>query len=246
VRWGRPTLQSLFGLEQAINAGDTLIGMVYQILLGLRGRGVSAEMLVDVIGVFNETHLRMCEGQHLDLRYRYFDDVTVAEYLEMVERKTAASCVCIADAISILAECSPEARDALRSFGHSLGVLYQICDDVRGLWATPQALGRQIAQDVNQERATLPLLLAFRNGSPELRDALRRASGRVEPLSPEELAFVKRELAACGVSRYCEEEATRHYQAALTALADLGMEGPEVEVLRAILHASFASVDFAA
>lgn len=244
VRWGRPTVQSLFGLEQAINAGDALIGMVYQILLTLRARGVPAPALLEVIEVFNETHLSMCEGQHLDMRYRYFDDVSVEEYLAMVARKTAAACVCIADAISILAECPPAQRDALRRFGYSLGVLYQICDDIRGIWCAPKALGRQIGQDVTRERASLPLLLAFKLGSQELRDVLRKGSGRAEPLSDDELAFIRRELAACGVSRFCQEEATRHYEAALTALNELQMDTREVGVLRAILQSSFASVEF--
>jgi geranylgeranyl pyrophosphate synthase len=244
ARWGRPTLQSLFGVEQAINVGDALIGVVYQIVLTLRSQGVPAPGVLEVIEVFNETHLRMCEGQHLDLRYHFFDDVSVEEYLDMVGRKTAAACVCIADAISILAACPPESRDALRRFGHSLGVLYQICDDVRGIWCMPKALGRQIGQDVNRERASLPLLLAFKHGSQGLRDALRSASGREEALTEEELAFIRQELADCGVSGFCEQEARKHYEAALTALEELDVEGPEVEVLRAILGSSFASVDF--
>lgn len=246
VRWGRPTLQSLFGLEQAINVGDALVGIVYQILLTLRSRGVPPSALVEVIDVFNATHLSMCEGQHLDLRYRYFDDISVAEYLDVVRRKTAAACVCIADAISILAEVPPRSREALRRFGESLGILYQICDDIRGIWCEPEALGRQIGQDVSQQRASLPLLYAFKHGSPELRDVLRKSSGRPEPLTEAEIDFIRQELAVCGASRFCHDEATTHYQAALAALDSLQMDSREVAVLRAILSASFASVEFVA
>lgn len=246
VRWGRPTIQSLFGLEQAINVGDALIGMVYQLLLTLRSRGVPPPALIAVIDVFNATHLSMCEGQHLDLRYRYYDDISVAEYLDMVSRKTAAACVCIADAISILADVPPQSREALRRFGTSLGILYQICDDIRGIWCAPEALGRQIGQDVNQQRASLPLLYGFKDGSPELREVLRKGSGRPEPLTDAEIAFIRQELAVCGASRRCHDEATKHYQAALDALDALQMDSREVGVLRAILSASFASVEFVA
>jgi len=90
VRWGRPTLQSAFGLEQAINVGDSFIGVVYQLRLTLGSRGVDPAVVTKVIEVFNSTHLRMCEGQHLDLRSRYSDDLTVAEYLDMVSRKGEA------------------------------------------------------------------------------------------------------------------------------------------------------------
>jgi geranylgeranyl pyrophosphate synthase len=246
VRWGRPTIQSLFGLEQAINIGDALIGIVYQILLSLRSHDVPPGRLLDVVEVFNQTHLRMCEGQHLDLTYRYFDEVSVDEYLDMVGRKTAAACVCIADAISLLADAPEEKRAALRRFGQSLGVLYQICDDIRGLWCAPEALGRQIGQDVTQQRASLPLLLAFKHGSAELRALLKHAPGRTDPLSATELALLRHELAASGVNRICHDEATRYYKAALEALSDLRMDAGEVDVLRAILASSFASVEFVA
>ena len=244
VRWGRPTLNGLFGVEQAINAGDALIGMVYQLLLGLRGK-VEPAALVDVIDVFNRTHVSMCEGQHLDLTYKYHQDLAVAEYLDMVLRKTASPCICIAEAISILASCSAETRFTLRRFGESLGILYQICDDVRGIWTDADALGRQVGQDVSQQRASLPLLYGFKHGSPALREMLdRRASSPV--VDPAALAEIRRELVACGAHGLCLEEATRHYEAAQDALTALDREGPEVAVLHGILHTCFSSVRFGA
>jgi geranylgeranyl diphosphate synthase, type I len=246
VRWGRPTIQSAFGLEQAINAGDAMIGMVYQLLLSLGSSGVEPRAVVEVLQVFNATHLRMCEGQHLDLRYRYSDDLTVAEYLDMVSRKTAAPCVCIADAISILASSPPQARETLRRFGHNLGVLYQICDDIRGIWCAPDALGRQVGQDVNQRRASLPLLYGFKHGSPALREVLQKGARRSDQLGDADLEFIRTELSACGAGRLCHEEAVRYYEAALAALAELGQESREVHILRGVLSAAFASVDVVA
>jgi len=243
VRWGRPTLQSAFGLEQAINVGDSLIGIVYQLLLTLGSRGVDPAVVTKVIEVFNSTHLRMCEGQHLDLRYRYSDDLSVAEYLDMVSRKTAAPCVCIADAISILAKSPASTRDTLNRFGQNLGILYQICDDIRGIWSAPDALGRQVGQDVNQRRASLPLLYGFKHGSAALREMLQKASKRADPLDDADLAFIRQELTACGARRLSHGEAVRYYEAALAALADLGREGREIDMLRGILGAAFASVD---
>src|SRR5262249_26815425 len=138
----------------------------------------------------------------------------------------------------------PPQRESLRRFGESLGILYQICDDIRGIWCEPEALGRQIGQDVSQQRASLPLLYAFKQGSQELRNVLRKGSDRPGPLSAAELAFIRTELAACGASQLCHDLATRHYQDALAALDALQMDCREVTVLRAILSASFASVEF--
>jgi geranylgeranyl diphosphate synthase type I len=244
ARWGRPTLNRLFGMEQAINVGDAMIGMVYQLLLGLRSK-VEPEVLFDVIDVFNRTHLRMCEGQHLDLTYKFYEEVGVAEYLDMVLRKTAAPCVCIAQAISALASCPKETRETLSRFGQSLGMLYQICDDIRGIWCEADALGRQVGQDICQQRASLPLLYAFQRGSSHFRKFLKEKVAGRDTLSREELEYVKSQLKACGAYDLCHRDASHHYQRAVGALKDLKMDVPEVAVLLLILSSCYASVDFA-
>jgi geranylgeranyl pyrophosphate synthase len=244
VRWGRPTAQSLFGQEQAINVGDALIGMVYQMLLGLRAHEVEPGALLAVIDTFNRTHMSMCEGQHLDLKYKWYDDVTVEQYLEMVDRKTASPCVCVAEAISILAGSPKETRDALVRFGHCLGMLYQICDDIRGIWCEQEALGRQIGQDICQERASLPLLYACKRGSADLKRLLRERLAGARALTGEELAEIRAGLHACGADELCHREADRLYRGALEALDSLRREGPELQMLRGILGACYASVEF--
>jgi len=62
----------------------------------------------------------------------------------MAERKTGAACICIAQAIGVLAGVDTATQQTLTSFGQSLGILYQICDDVRGLWGEPDDLGREV------------------------------------------------------------------------------------------------------
>ena len=244
VRWNRPTLQAAFGIEQAINAGDALIGMVYQLLLGLRSEGVAPEVLLDILGIFNQAHIRMCEGQHLDLRHRSACGLSVEEYFDMAERKTGAACICIADGVGVLALVSESTRGALRTFGRSLGILYQICDDVRGIWGLPEKLGREVGHDVSSQRPSLPLLYGCRHGSPELRKLL--LSGLEQSTAPtaSELAIIRRELVACGASQFCHAQASRHHADAVAALAALGRPGAEARVLQGLLAACFASVEF--
>lgn len=244
VRWNRPTLQAVFGVDQAINAGDTLIGMVYQLLLELTGQGVAPTQTLDVIASFNRAHLRMCEGQHLDLKRRYDDASGATGYLDMVERKTGAPCVCIGESVASVAALPASTRATLGEFGRSLGVLYQICDDVRGLFSQPDALGREIGHDLVLRRPSLPLLYGCQHGSTALRALLQADPGRATPLSADELSFVRSELVACGVGRYCRDAALRHHDVALTALNALNQDGVEIRTLRGLLHACLASVEF--
>ena len=244
TRWGRPTVNRLFGMEQAINVGDAMIGMVYQLLLELRSK-LEPDVLLDVIDIFNDAHIRMCEGQHLDLTYKFYGEVGVAEYLDMVSRKTAAPCVCIAEVISALASSPKQTRETLSRFGQSLGMLYQICDDIRGIWCEPDALGRQVGHDVCQQRASLPLLYAFQRGSSQFRKFLKEKVAGRDTLSRDELEYVQSELNACGAYDLCHRDASHHYQRAVDALRDLPMSGPEIPVLLLILSSCYASVNFA-
>lgn len=244
VRWNRPTLQAVFGLDQAINAGDTLIGMVYQLLLELTDQGVAPTQTLNVIAAFNRAHLRMCEGQHLDLKRRYDDSSGAAGYLDMVERKTGAPCVCIGESVAIVAGLPAQTRATLGEFGRSLGTLYQICDDVRDLFSQPNALGREMGHDLVLHRPSLPLLYGCRHGSAALRSFLQANPGRETPFSAAELSFVRSELVACGAGRYCRDSAVQHHDVALTALNALNQDGIEIRTLRGLLHACLASVEF--
>ncbi|GHC06606.1 polyprenyl synthetase family protein [Thermomonas carbonis] len=243
LRWNRPTLHAVFGLEQAINAGDALIGMVYRLLLGLTAQGVAPSLALDVIAAFNRAHLLMCEGQHLDLSFRYDSIAGADEYLEMVERKTAAACVCIGESIAILASAPPQAREALVEFGRSFGVLYQVCDDVRGIWSLPDSLGREIGHDVLLQRPTLPLLFASQHGSARLRAMLLRASGRATPLSVFELKSFRTELTNCGAGQYCLDAAVLHHRSAHAALTSMGRECAGIDALRGMVDACLSSVE---
>jgi geranylgeranyl pyrophosphate synthase len=242
VRWGRPTVDSLFGADRAINVGDGLIGLVYRLILGLRTHGVREGAVLDVLQVFNETHVRMCEGQHLDLTFRYCDGIGVGEYVAMISRKTAAPCECIAEAISILTECPTGTRRELRDFGHALGMLYQVCDDIRGIWSDPDALGRPAGQDVWLGRPTLPLIYGFERGSEGLRSLLRERGAHPDGIPPEALVVIRRELERAGVKELCLRDARRYFGEARDAMRRLGRDCRESHVLQGILDACVASV----
>ncbi len=243
VRWNRPTLQAAFGMEQAINAGDTLIGMVYQLLLRLPALGVTPALTLEVVAAFNRAHLLMCEGQHLDLKFCYDDLGCLAAYQEIVERKTGAACVCILESVGLLADASAAVRQQLSAFGRALGTLYQICDDVRGIWSNPGELGREIGHDVILQRPSLPLLYACQHAAPALRAMLLGKPGRPAPLNADELNLIRAELATCGAATYCLDAAIAQHEAALAALAGTECSGPEMDVLRGILGACLSAVE---
>ncbi|WP_437967082.1 polyprenyl synthetase family protein [Sorangium sp. So ce260] len=234
VRWGRPTLWSLFGSGQAINAGDALIGMTYQLLLGLPQSGVSPDTALQVIEAFSQAHLKMCEGQHLDLLYRGRFDVGVDTYLDIISRKTAAALECIALAAALVAVRDPEIRGSYQQFGRAFGMLYQICDDIRAVWAEPQGKEKVAGNDVRLRKPTLPLLLGLQMGAPRLRALFseRSSSGALAA----EHAEIAEELRRLGVEASCLMRAASYRDEAIAHLRSTAHSSPAHDLLEMMVR----------
>jgi geranylgeranyl diphosphate synthase type I len=235
LRWGRATVWTQFGVGQAINVGDALIGYVYDLLLTLREDGVDLDRVLRVVQTFNRAHIRMAEGQHLDLANQGCIDITVPAYLDVISRKTAAACECIAHAAAILAERAPELEEAYREFGHAYGMLYQICDDLNSIWKSPGETGKQPLGDLVLRKATLPLLYGLTLGSPALREVLLRPVDGAEALSLDEAEFVQNELTRLEVDKTCKRHAIEYRDRAIEQLRSTRIESSEHKLLESMV-----------
>ncbi len=222
VRRGRPTVWKVWGVGQAITAGDAMYALAN---LAVGELTTSTATVANVLLALNEATLRVCEGQHLDLAYEGRDDVTVDDYLRMIALKTAAL---FAAATAIGAEVgggSLAQVDALRRFGQELGMAFQVCDDVLGLWGEARELGKPVGSDLQQNKRSLPILQALSLDHPvraRLADAL---AARVK--SEEEAAALAAEMEGAGVREFCEQMAQQHMARALEALDSVPLcEGP--------------------
>jgi geranylgeranyl diphosphate synthase type I len=146
-RHHQPTLWKLWGVPLAINTGDGIFALARLQLSHLRARGVPAETVIELSARLDATCIELCEGQHLDMRFEGRQDVTVAMYLDMIGRKTAALMDCATRMGSLIG--APENQtlsDQLGAFGRALGIGFQLRDDMLGIWSA-QALGKTEAGD---------------------------------------------------------------------------------------------------
>jgi len=164
----RPTAWALFGVGQAIVAGDALLMLSQQILLdaghpgGLEAASCLARATADMIA-----------GQAEDLAFCSRVDVSVDEALGMSERKTGALLACAASIGAVLAGASRSVVAALTEFGRHLGVAYQAIDDVLGIWGSSEVTGKPAWNDLRERKKSLPVAAALGRGGP---DAARLAS----------------------------------------------------------------------
>jgi geranylgeranyl diphosphate synthase type I len=219
LRHHRPTVWKLWGEPQAINAGDGMHVLAYLALLDLAARGIPAERVVSLAGRLARTSLVITEGQHLDLAFERREDVTPAEYLDMIARKSAALLGCAAAMGAEIAGASSDVCAALEQFGVDLGVGFQIRDDILGVWGRAEITGKP-AGDLRRRKKTLPSLYAVSRSSPEERAVFTRLfadAAADEPAVEDTLALLERH----GARHHCEKMIARYSAAARRHLAAL-------------------------
>jgi geranylgeranyl diphosphate synthase, type I len=171
----RPTLWAIWGIPLAINAGDALFALsrlaLYRLL---EEEEVSAERVLSLMRIYDETCLALCEGQFLDISFERRTDISLDEYHEMIGKKTAALLGASAQAGAILATDDQSTIDAFRRFGYDMGLAFQMADDVKGTFWSTEESGKTTAGDVRKRKKTLPLVWALEHADPADRDRLRQ------------------------------------------------------------------------
>ena len=142
LRRGRPTLWKQWGEAQAINAGDAMFAQAHLALHRCVERGVRAEHVLHALRVFDAMCLHLTAGQHLDLSFEARNDVTAQEYMRMIEGKTAELTKVCCEIGAIIAGGNSETVTSLGEFGLSIGLAFQLQDDVLGIWGDPAQTGK--------------------------------------------------------------------------------------------------------
>lgn len=159
-RRGRPTVWVNWGAPMAINAGDALFVLSNLSLMDLANNFPSDRVLSASIAL-QQTCLDLTRGQYLDMSFETREDVKVEDYWTMVAGKTASllsSCCRIG---AILGNSDDQTQEAYRSFGHFLGMAFQIQDDILGIWGDENVTGKSTASDLIERKKSLPVLVGL-------------------------------------------------------------------------------------
>ncbi len=216
----RPTVWSLWGTAQGINAGDALHVLAHRALLGLREAGVADASVLDTMDLLEEASLRLCEGQYLDLAYEGRPDIGVTGYLEMIERKTAALFGAALEMGALLAGVGPDQSQRCRAIGRALGFAFQLQDDVLGTWGLTGETGKSTSGDLDQRKSTFPLVHTCAHAADA--DRVRLLTLYRQPaLSTEDQAWVRQLLETTQARAHAEKLARRYLGEGLGLLNSL-------------------------
>lgn len=183
LRRGRPTCHKVFGEAIAILAGDALQTTAYQVLSGLQCPAQSTVRIIGEIARDTGTVGGMIGGQVVDLEAeRKKPDLDTLEYIH--RSKTAALITASVVSGGIYAGASDEAIARLRSFGESIGLAFQIVDDVLDVTLTSEQLGKTAGKDIAAEKATYPALFGNDESLKKADALVENALGALDDFGP--------------------------------------------------------------
>ena len=221
TRRGKATVWKIWGAPQAINTGDAMLAYAHIAMSHLLERGVAAPVVVRALRRLDETCIELTKGQHADMSFETRDDVTLDEYMPMIERKTSVLVELCAELGALIAGRDEATIRHFAAFGLNLGLAFQVKDDILGIWGDEAVIGKSAATDIETRKKTIPVLYGL-----DRHEGLRTLYYQADNHN----GFVKEVIALldeAGAREYADKEAAAYSHNALHHLeaADPTAEG---------------------
>jgi geranylgeranyl diphosphate synthase type II len=160
LRRGVETVHEKWDVNTAILSGDTMLVQSYELL-----SEVEDSNLREVLEVFNKAAREVCEGQQWDMDFENREDVTISDYLKMIEYKTSVLLAAALKIGAINGGASKEEAENMYQFGVNMGVAFQLKDDLLDAFGNPENFGKQVGGDILSKKKTYLYLKALENSN---------------------------------------------------------------------------------
>jgi geranylgeranyl diphosphate synthase type I len=227
-RRGRPTLWTRVGVPQALNTGDALFALARLSLYRLHDQHIPTQTILSIQHELDQACLALTQGQYLDIAFETREVVDPAEYIDMVEGKTAALLTAATTMGARVALAARPQVQQLARFGRNLGLAFQMQDDILGIWGDSSVTGKPSGDDLLSRKKTLPTLLGLK------RSKAFRSLWAHEAADPNRLPSMRAELESCGALEHTQADAARYTDLALSALAEASPAEPAGSLLQSL------------
>ena len=186
LRRGKTTVHEKWDVNTGILSGDAMLILSYQFF-----ESYPAETYVELTKLFSKTALEVCEGQQYDVDFETRDDVTIPEYLKMIEFKTSVLVAAAMKMGAIVANASKKDADAIYEFGRNLGIAFQLQDDYLDAFGDPETFGKQVGGDIMENKKTYLYLKSLEKASKDDQEGLLHLYSIKPDDSADKVAAVK-------------------------------------------------------
>ncbi|HET8962707.1 MAG TPA: polyprenyl synthetase family protein [Chitinophagales bacterium] len=234
MRRGSATVHHKWDISTAILSGDVMLIKAYELLAKC-----NVEVLPDLLKMFNDTAREVCEGQRLDMDFETSENITTNAYIEMIRLKTSVLLGCCCYTGAIAAGASKSDAEKLYAFGESLGISFQLQDDILDTWGDSKVFGKQTGGDIIRKKKTYLMLKTMETSKEEEHTYFMSLLSDAKLLPEQKVKEVTAFYEQKGVRFLAEKEMKKYYQYALQKLNDV-----EVDPSKKILLETFAKEIF--
>jgi geranylgeranyl diphosphate synthase type II len=227
LRRGKPSVHAKWNSNVAILSGDAMYTEAFRQL----AKSPKA-VLPDVLDVFTKSALEVCEGQQLDMDFETQAKVSIADYLRMIELKTAVLLAAALKIGAICAEAEKAEAEKLYQFGLHVGIAFQLQDDILDVYGDADKFGKQVGGDIVANKKTFLLLKAFESANKYQQEELQQWSQAGVKDAKEKVEAVKTLYDVLNVKQEAEKEMHRHYEIGIAALASVKADEANKKVLK--------------
>jgi geranylgeranyl diphosphate synthase type II len=224
LRRGMETVHQKFGESTALLAGDVMLVAAYDYL-----NRINAVYLRSIIQLFNQTAREVCEGQQIDMDFEKLEEVSLNDYLHMIELKTSVLLAASLKFGAILGGATLRNQNLLYLFGKKLGIAFQIQDDYLDAFGDPQKFGKQQGGDIQSNKKTFLLIHALECCSASQKSELRQLMRSAEKEKTEKVLEIFRD---CKAGEWALELKNKYLDEALTHLEDAAVLSKRKEPLK--------------
>ena len=226
VRRGHATVHKRWDANTAILSGDSMLLLAFH-----RMMQCDEQCLKPVLDVFTTTALEIDEGQQMDMDFETRNDVTTAEYLEMIRLKTSVLLACAVKIGALLAGASAQDAAVLYQFGEKLGLAFQLQDDLLDVYGDPKVFGKAIGGDITSNKKTFMLISAQNRADERQRQELDGWITATTFDRQEKVAAVTRLYDEMNIRQLCEDKISQYFSESAAALARLDVDAARRQAL---------------
>ena len=227
LRRGNETVHEKWDTNTAILSGDAMLILAYQYF-----EKYNTEVFRDLAKLFSKTALEVCEGQQWDVDFETRNDVTIPEYLKMIEYKTAVLVAASMKMGALVAETTTENADLIYDFGLNLGLAFQLQDDFLDCFGNPATFGKQVGGDIIENKKTYLYLKAMEFSSDQEKDQLLHLFSIHPEDNTEKIELVKAIFNKTGASNATQQAIQGYTLKAFDTLQKIGIDNEKKEKLK--------------
>ena len=227
LRRGHQTVHEKWDVNTGILSGDAMLILAYQLF-----ETYEPKVFMQLAVLFSKTALEVCEGQQYDVDFETRNDVTIPQYIKMLEYKTAVLIGASLQMGAIIAEASESCQEKIYAFGKNLGIAFQLQDDYLDAFGNPLTFGKQVGGDIIANKKTFLYLTALQKSTPSEAQELSSLFATMPKDPSDKITAVKEIFVSSGAAKATEDEIVRYTNTSISLLQDIKISQQHKDTLK--------------